>query len=93
MASRSSSSSFAFAVMTVVLAQVGAAHLAASQIVLNIVSVSFLPGYGIGEASGVLVGRYIGAGTREIAMRTLRSGRGLAAGCLGAGRGNLGSPA
>ncbi len=68
----------AFAVMNLVLARVGAVHLAASEIVLNIISVSFLPGYGIGEAGGILIGRYLGAGEPEKAGRSLRSARYLA---------------
>ena len=51
----------AFSTMTIILAKVGTAHLAASQIALNVISVSFLPGYGLGEAAGVLAGRYVGA--------------------------------
>lgn len=75
---------FAFALMTVVLARVGATHLAASQIVLQVVSVSFLPGYAIGEASGVLVGRYLGARRSAGAARAVRSGRTLAWVMMGA---------
>ena len=44
-------SSSAFVVIGLALAHVGAAHLAAHEVVLNITSVSFLPGFGIGEAS------------------------------------------
>ncbi|MEE2758332.1 MAG: MATE family efflux transporter [Myxococcota bacterium] len=68
----------AFATMTAVLARVGPAHLAASQIALNIISVSFLPGYGLGEAAGVLAGRYLGAGKPRTAARTIRSAREMA---------------
>lgn len=68
----------AFVVMSVVLARSGAAHLAASEIVLHIASVSFLPGFGIGEAGGVLVGRYLGAERRDAAVRSLGSARLLA---------------
>ncbi|MCA9543828.1 MAG: MATE family efflux transporter [Myxococcales bacterium] len=76
-------SNSAFVVIGLVLAHVGAADLAAHEVVLNIVSVSFLPGHGIGEASGVLVGRYVGAGRPRTAMRALRSGRGLAVAVMG----------
>ncbi|MEL7372318.1 MAG: MATE family efflux transporter, partial [Myxococcota bacterium] len=68
----------AFVAMSAALARVGAAHLAASEIVLNIASLSFLPGYGISEAGGVLVGRYLGAGQPEVAARALYSARMLA---------------
>ena len=69
---------FAFTVISLVLARVGSAHLAASEIVLNIISISFLPGFGVGEASGVLVGRYLGAGKPMLAARAVGSGRFLA---------------
>ena len=73
----------AFTVMSLVLARIGAQHLAASEIVLSIVSVSFLPGFGIGEAGGILVGRYLGAGQPLTAYRALGSARILAAGLMG----------
>ncbi len=75
---------FAFTVMSLVLGRVGAGHLAASEIVLNIVSVSFLPGFGISEAGGILVGRYLGAGDLQAAGRALRSSRILAGGIMAA---------
>ncbi|MBV71300.1 MAG: hypothetical protein CMH52_08115 [Myxococcales bacterium] len=68
----------AFATMTAVLARVGPAHLAASQIALNIISISFLPGYGLGEAAGVLAGRYLGAGKPRTAGRAIASAREIA---------------
>lgn len=74
---------FAFAVMTVILARIGPVHLAANQIVLNVVSVSFLPGYALSEAAGVLVGRYLGAGRRAGAARAVRSARRLAWAAMG----------
>jgi MATE family multidrug resistance protein len=72
-----------FTVMNIMLAQVGAVHLAASQIVLQIASVSFLPGFGIGEAGGILVGRYFGARKRRTAARALRSARWMAVMVMG----------
>ncbi len=74
----------AFATMNVVLARMGAVQLAASQIVLNVVSLSFLPGYALGEAGGILVGRYVGARRPEAAQRALRSARGQALWFMGA---------
>lgn len=68
----------AFLVMNLALARAGAEHLAASQIVLQLVSVSFLPGVGVGEAGGVLVGRYLGAGRPDLAARAMASARVLA---------------
>lgn len=64
-----------FTAMNLALAQVGAAHLAASQIVVNVVSISFLPGFGLGEAAGILVGRYLGARRPRTADRAMRSAR------------------
>lgn len=74
---------FAFGAMNLLLARAGASELAASQIVINIASISFLPGFGVSEACGVLVGRYLGKGKRRTAARTLRSGRALALGLMG----------
>ena len=56
-----------------ILARIGEAELAAHVIVLRIVSVSFLPGYAIGEASGVFVGQAVGAGRPELARQAWRS--------------------
>jgi multidrug resistance protein, MATE family len=56
-----------------ILARIGEAELAAHVIVLRIVSVSFLPGYAIGEASGVFVGQAVGAGKPELARQAWRS--------------------
>jgi len=68
----------AFTTMSLALARAGAEHLAASEIVLNIASISFLPGFGVSEAGGVLVGRYLGARRPRTAARTIRSARFLA---------------
>ncbi len=68
----------AFSVMNVLLARAGPAHLAASQIVLQIASVSFLPGAGIGEAGGVLIGRHLGGRRPTEAGEVLRVSRILA---------------
>ncbi|MFN3200178.1 MAG: MATE family efflux transporter [Bradymonadia bacterium] len=73
----------AFSVVQIIVAHAGAAHLAASQIALNIISLSFLPGFGIGEAGGVLVSRYLGASRRPVAMRAISSARSLALGVMG----------
>jgi|JI10StandDraft_1071094.scaffolds.fasta_scaffold48997_3 MATE family multidrug resistance protein len=76
--------SSAFLVTTVIIAQAGATHLAANQVLIHVLSVSFLPGFGIGEASGILVGRALGAGQRALAAETLRSGRTVAVVVMGA---------
>lgn len=72
----------AFVVMNVALARAGREELAASQVVFQIISLSFLPGAGVGEAGGVLVGRYLGAGQPEVAGRTLSSARRIAIGVM-----------
>lgn len=76
--------SMAFMTTTVFIGRAGAEHLAASEVVLNIISVSFLPGFGIGEATGILVGRAMGAGKLDVAMKTIRSGRSVALFVMGA---------
>lgn len=60
------------------LALVGDEALAAHVMVARIVSVSFLPGYAIGEATSVLVGHALGAGEPWGANRAWRSGCALA---------------
>ncbi len=50
-----------FTVFTAVVARSGAVELAANQIALKVISMSFLPGAGIGEAATVLAGQYVGA--------------------------------
>ncbi len=74
----------AFTLVSLIVARMGATQLAASEIVLSIISVSFLPGFGIGESAGVLVGRYLGAGKSQVAGRALASARWLAMAFMGA---------
>ncbi|MCA9539814.1 MAG: MATE family efflux transporter [Myxococcales bacterium] len=74
----------AFVTTNLVLARVGPAHVAASGIVLEIMTVSFLPGRGLGEAAGTLVGRYLGARRPDAADRAMRSARLLALAIMGA---------
>ncbi len=62
-----------FAVFAAMLATVGAIDLAAHVVVVRIISVSFLPGHAVSEATGVLVGQFVGAGTRERAWEAFRS--------------------
>ncbi len=63
----------AFAVFAAMLARAGDDQLAAHVIVLRIISVSFLPGYGLGDAAAVLVGMAIGAGRHELVGETFRA--------------------
>jgi putative MATE family efflux protein len=51
----------AFAVMTPIVAHLGTLALAAHRVVINILSLSFLPGIGFGLAATALVGQSIGA--------------------------------
>jgi MATE family multidrug resistance protein len=66
-----------FALFTSMIARMGDEALAAHQIVMRIVSVSFLPGHGIGEAACVLVGQAVGAGRLEDARRAFWSAASL----------------
>ncbi|MCB9741855.1 MAG: MATE family efflux transporter [Alphaproteobacteria bacterium] len=59
----------AFLVFVGVLARVGEAAVAGHVIALRIVSLSFLPGFALGEAAGVLVGQRLGAGRPDEARR------------------------
>lgn len=62
-----------FAVFAALLARAGDAQLAAHVVVVRIAMVSFLPGYAIGEASGVLVGQAMGAGRPGLAREAHRA--------------------
>lgn len=62
-----------FLLFASVLARVGEAELAAHVIVIRIISVSFLPGFAIGEAASVLVGQAIGARRPDEALAAWRS--------------------
>ncbi len=62
----------AWVVLISVLARVGAIDLAAHILVIRIVSMSFLPGYAISEAAGVLVGQSVGAGRPGAARQAWR---------------------
>jgi putative MATE family efflux protein len=51
----------AFAILTPIVAGLGTAALAAHRVVINVLSLSFLPGIGFGLAATALVGQSIGA--------------------------------
>jgi len=72
-----------FAVFTSFLAQMGGDELAAHNVAMRILSVSFLPGYGISEAACVLAGQYIGAGRPDVVRRVFSSASLLAVGLMG----------
>jgi MATE family multidrug resistance protein len=72
-----------FAAFTALLARMGEAQLAAHQVTIKIISVSFLPGYGISEATSILTGQYVGADDVPAARRSFRSAMGLGVGLMG----------
>ena len=59
----------ATAVFQLMLVSLGAVQGAASQIVLQLTSLAYMPGLGIAMAGTTLVGQAIGAGAREWALR------------------------
>jgi len=73
-----------WALLTTMLARLGKAEVAANQVAIRVVSVSFLPGYGIGEAACILVGQYVGARDEAAARRAFWSSLLLCSGLMGA---------
>ena len=71
----------AFMVFAVMIGWVSAAALAANQVTMRLMSVSFMTTWGLGVAATTLVGRYLGAGLPELARlagrRTLLLGLGV----------------
>jgi len=74
----------AYVMFAALLARVGEAALAAHIVVIRVVSVSFLPGHAVGEASSVLVGQAVGAGSRLRARTAWSSATLLATVVMGA---------
>ena len=72
-----------FTVFTAIVARMGEAALAAHQIAFKIISISFLPGYGISEATSILTGQYVGAGEPSHAKRSYRNAMKLSVGMMG----------
>ena len=72
-----------FTVFTAIIARMGEAALAAHQIAFKIISVSFLPGYGISEAATILTGQYVGAGRPESARASYVNAMKLSASLMG----------
>jgi MATE family, multidrug efflux pump len=58
-----------FSIFQMMQVRLGTAGGAATQIVMMLTSVAYMPGYGIASAGTTLVGQSIGAGDREWAMR------------------------
>jgi MATE family multidrug resistance protein len=74
-----------FAIFSSIVARMGDVSMAASQAMLQLLSLSFMQAIAISLASGTLVGRYIGARDLDAAARSFRSAHllslGLAALC------------
>lgn len=74
-----------YVLLSAMLARVGAVDLAAHVVAVRIMSVSFMPGYAIGEAAAVLVGQALGAGSSARARSAWWAGcrlsMGVMAGC------------
>jgi MATE family multidrug resistance protein len=62
-----------FAIFTSIVARMGDVSMAASQALLQLLSLSFMQAIAISIAAGALIGRYIGAGDLEAASRSYRS--------------------
>ncbi len=74
----------AYVGLAALLAGAGDVQLAAHVVAARILSVSFMPGYAIGEAGGVLVGQALGGGSKAGARQALRSAMGLSVGAMAA---------
>jgi multidrug resistance protein, MATE family len=62
-----------FALFSTIIARMGNAAMAASQAMIQLLSLSFMQAFGISIAAGALVGRYLGARDLEAAERSYRS--------------------
>lgn len=72
----------AFTAFTVVLGSISKEEIAAHQIALNVIRVSFLPGIAVAEAASVLVGRALGRRRLDEADASVRSALMLAVGFM-----------
>lgn len=63
-----------FALFLTLVARMGAAPMAASQVFISLLSISFMQAQGLGIAVSTLVGQYIGAGDLRAAERSFYSG-------------------
>ena len=57
----------AFSTFFTLISRLGTVELAASQIANQIAAFAFMPGFAFGQATGSLVGRYLGAGKQDTA--------------------------
>ncbi len=71
-----------FTIFTVVLGSIGKEEIAAHQIALNVIRVSFLPGVAVGEAASVLVGRALGRRSIAEADTSVKSALAMAMGFM-----------
>ncbi|HUI26898.1 MAG TPA: MATE family efflux transporter [Candidatus Kryptonia bacterium] len=62
-----------FALFSTIIARMGNASIAASQAMIQLLSMSFMQAFGISIASGALVGRYVGARDLDAATRSHHS--------------------
>jgi MATE family multidrug resistance protein len=67
-----------FALFSSIVARMGDAEMAASQAMLQLLSLSFMQAVAISVSSGTLVGRYLGAGDPDAAARSYASAMKLA---------------
>jgi multidrug resistance protein, MATE family len=74
----------AFATFTAVLGNIGGAEIAAHQIALSVIRVSFLPGVAISEASSVMVGQALGRRSLPEADAAVKSAVRVAIGFMAA---------
>jgi MATE family multidrug resistance protein len=72
----------AFVLFAGMLARLGETELAAHVLVLRVISLSFLPGHAIGEASSVLVGQAVGGRRPDLARQAWSRGTLLALGVM-----------
>lgn len=72
----------AFTAFTVILGSISKEEIAAHQIALNVIRVSFLPGVAIAEATSVLVGKALGGRRVHDADAAVTSGLALAVGFM-----------
>ena len=70
-------------VFTALVARAGEAHLAAHVIAIRIISVSFLPGHGIGQAACILTGQAVGARRPDIAQQVVKKANNIAISTMG----------
>jgi len=72
----------AFSFYLLMVGQLGAQELAASNLAFNVNSLAFMPVYGIGIATGTLVGQYLGENRPALAARATWSAFTIAAGLM-----------